>query len=89
MADAKRHSSTIHELQLCINPMMTATFKGRQTCAFLSRSMVRASQSGQQVSSSRVMRAKASMDPLSCRNMGAAKQHSSQRQAQEHELKLC
>lgn len=38
------------------------------TCAFLSRSMVRASQSGQQVSSSRVMRAKASMDPRSCNN---------------------
>lgn len=38
------------------------------TCAFLSRSMVRASQSGQQVSSSRVMSAKASMDPLSCKH---------------------
>lgn len=38
------------------------------TCALLSRSMVRASQSGQQVSSSRVMRAKASMDPLSYRD---------------------
>ncbi len=37
-------------------------------CAFLSRSMVRTSQSGQQVSSSRVMIAKASMDPLSYRN---------------------
>lgn len=38
------------------------------TCAFLSSLIVRASQSGQQVSSSRVMRAKASMDPLSYRN---------------------
>lgn len=38
------------------------------TCVFLRRSKVRASQSGQQVSSSRVIRAKANTDPLSYTN---------------------
>lgn len=36
------------------------------TCVFLSRSKVRPNQSGQQVSSSRLIRAKANKDPLSC-----------------------
>lgn len=40
----------------------------RRTWVVLSRSMVRSSQSGQQVSSSRVRRARAREDPLSCRN---------------------
>lgn len=47
--------------------------------------MVRASQSGQQVSSSRVMRAKASMDPLSYRNTQGTNLFSAQEQERTRE----